>query len=554
MKNGNQKLAALFLTASLAMPLFTVAKAGAQTGSQKPAGTSTRKKVAAAPAITAEDIKSLRDALAAQQRQIEQLQQELRTRDEANRQAVDSLRQAQATAQEANTKAMSAETAATQATGSLDKIKADIEDVKLNQQNAALGSQEDIKRVFAAEQLLGRFRWTGDVRVRGEGFYQNRTGCGAPCTDRWRARIRARLGLDGKLGENFLGGIAVATGTIANGNPTYTDPVSTNETLTSFFERKAFGLDRAYITWQPQNMRWVTATGGKFAFNWQKTVITFDNDTNPEGFTIKLTKDYSHQMLKNVTVQPLVLMYNEVGGGPDSNAVGVQFLTRLQLGQYFTLTPSYMVLNWNGSDAIAQAASPVTLPNPNTTAVGTPTATPTAQPARIINANAMTNATAIVGTGASQRRVFVSDYMYSDLVMNLGVKTPWLRFPVTVIGEYEKNLRARNTQDTMYYFEASIGQTRNKNDFQVGYSYAHIEQDAVISQFVESDFRAPTNVGNNRFFFNWAFSPSVTGNYTLFVGRTLDTSLQNAVRTSGVAVGATEPWLKRMQIDLVYKF
>ncbi len=547
MRKSVHSVAELCLVVLVAMSSF----ANAQSGSKKNAGTSQAKPAAA---ITADDIKSLRDALAAQQQQIQQLQQELRTRDEANRQAMDVIRQAQMSAQEANNKAASAETAANQTNTSLDKIKADIEDVKLNQQNAALGSQEDIKRVFAAEQLLGRFRLSGDIRVRGEGFYQSYNGCDAPCTDRWRARIRARIGLDGKLGENFLGGIALATGTIANGNPTYTDPISTNETLTSFFERKAIGVDRAYITWQPQNMKWLTATGGKFAFNWQKTVLTFDGDTNPEGFTVKLSKDFSHQILKNVTVQPIVLMYNEVGGGPDSNAVGGQILTRLQLGTRFTLTPSYMILNWNGSDTIAQAAFPVTLPNPNTTAVGTPTATPTAQPARVINANAFTNATAIFGTGAAQRRIFVSDYMYSDLVMSLGVKTPWARFPVTVIGEYERNLRARVEGDSMYYFEGSIGQTRNKNDFQLGYSYAHIEQDAVISQFVESDYRAPTNVQNHRFFFNWALSPVVTANYSLFVGRTLDTNLQNAVRTPGVAVGAVEPWLKRMQIDLVYRF
>jgi hypothetical protein len=523
----------------------------AATGASAQSG---KKKVAPQPAVTAEDIRALREAIAAQQQQIQQLQQELRSRDEANRQAMDSLRQAQVAAQEASAKAASVETASGETQAAVAKLKTDVEDVKLNQQNAALGSQEEVKRLAAAEGLLNRFRFSGDVRVRGEGFYQNYSGCGAACTDRWRARIRARLYLDGKLGEDFVGGIGVASGTVANGNPTFTDPTSTNETLTSFFERKAFGLDRAYITWQPQNMKWLTATGGKFAYNWQRTAPMWDADLNPEGFTLRASRDFTHQYLKNVTVQPIVLMFNEVGGGPDSNAVGAQFLTRWQLGSRITLSPSYMVLNWNGSDAIAQAAFPVSLPNPNTTPVGTPTATPTAQPARIINGNAFTNATVITGTGTGQRRAFVSDFMYSDLVLNMGIKTPWTRFPVALLGEYEKNLRARVAGDTAYYFEAAIGQSRNKNDFQVGYSYAHVEQDAVISQFAESDYRAPTNVQNHRMFFIWALSPSVTANYTLFVGRTLDTSLQNAVRTSGVAAGATEPWLKRMQIDLIYKF
>lgn len=552
MKNGTQRLAALILMA-LATPLFAADSPHPQT-SPKKSSTVARKKAAAPAAITVEDIKSLRDALAAQQQQIQQLQQELRARDEANRQALDQLRQAQAAAQDAGMKAASAETAANNTSTSLGEMKAQIEEVKQNQQNAALGTQEDVKRLFAAEQLLGRFRLSGDVRVRGEGFYQNYDTCGAGCSDRWRARFRVRLGLDGKLGDDFLGGIAIASGSTANANPNFGENTSTNETLSNFFSKKAIGVDRAYITWQPQKMKWLTATGGKFAYNWNRTSNTFDPDINPEGFTLKVSKDFTHQTLKNITLQPVVLMYNEVGAGPDSNAVGGQFSTKLQLGSRFTLTPSYMVLNWNGTDAIAQAALPVTLPNPNTTTVGTPIATPTTQPVRILNGNALTNATVVLGTGTSQRRGFVSDFMYSDLLLNLGVKTPWTRFPVALIGEYEKNLRARVEGDTMYYFEGAIGQTRNKNDFLAGYSYAHIEQDAVISQFSESDYRAPTNVGNHRLFFNYALSSAVTANYTLFIGRTLDTSLQNAQRASGIAAGAREPWLKRMQIDLVYKF
>lgn len=537
MKRGTYKLGMLLMTVSLALSLC----ASAQTKSKK-------------AEITAEDIQALREAIAAQQQQIQALQQELRQRDENTRRAMDQLREAQNAAQAATAKATSAETAATQTTTTLDEVKADLEAVKLTQQNSAQSAQDETKRVFALEQTLGRFRWSGDIRVRGEGFYQNRAGCGQACTDRWRARFRARLGLDGRINDDFVGGIAIASGTVANGNPTFTDPVSTNETLTSFFERKAFGIDRAYITWTPQNMKWITATGGKWAFNWQKSAVTFDNDVNPEGFTMTMTKNFTHQYLKQVAVQPILLMYNEVGGGPDSNAVGGQFRARFQLGSRVTFSPSYMILNWNGSDAIAQAAAPVTLPQPNTPATGAPLPQPTAQPARIINANAMTNATAIVGTGTSQRRVFVSDFMYSNLHMGMNIRTPWTRFPINLTGEYQKNLRARVAADTMYHVEFAIGQTRAKNDFQLGYSYAHVEQDSIISQFGESDYRAPSNVEQNRFFFNWALSPSVTANYTLFIGRTLDTSLQNAARLSGVAVGAEEPWLKRMQIDLVYKF
>src|SRR5262249_54681580 len=148
---------------------------------------------------------------------------------------------------------------------------------------------------------------------------------------------------------------------------------------------------------------------------------------------------------------------------------------------------------------------------PNTPAVGTPLPQPTSQPVRVINANAMTNATAIVGTGTSQRRVFVSDFMYSDFIGDLQIKTWNAKWPLRIIGEYEKNLRARpNTgaffagdQNAMYYVGFSFGRASAKNDLQFGYDYANVDQDAVISQFNESDMRAATNVIQNRFFATW---------------------------------------------------
>jgi hypothetical protein len=521
-------------------------------GTSAIAQTSAQRK-APATAVTTEDIRSLREALTAQQQQIDALRQELSRRDAAARAGEEAARSAQTSANDAATKASTAETTASRQATALVSMKEELENLKLNQQNAALSTQDDQKRVLATEGLLGRFRLSGDIRVRGESFMQSYAGCTA-CFDRWRPRIRARFGFEGKLNEDFVGGLYFASGTVSNGNPTFTDPISTNETLTSFFERKAIGLDRAYVTYQPQNLKWLQITGGKFAATWQKTSLTFDNDLNPEGFTMKLSKNFSHALLKNITVQPMVLFFNEVGAGTDSNAVGGQFLTRWQLGQYVTVTPSYMVLNWNGSDAIAQAANPVTLPQPNTPATGAPLPTPVAQNPRIINASNLTNATVVIGTGTAQRRGFVSDFMYSDFVLNLAIKTPWARFPWAIQGEYEDNLRARNSQGSMYMFETSLGQTRNKNDFQFGYSFARIEQDALISQFVESDYRAPTNVVQHRTFLNWALNPNTTASYTLFVGRTLDRTLQNAVVAPGLPAGLQDPWLKRMQFDIVYKF
>lgn len=44
--------------------------------------------------------------------------------------------------------------------------------------------------------------------------------------------------------------------------------------------------------------------------------------------------------------------------------------------------------------------------------------------------------------------------------------------------------------------------------------------------------------------------------YTIWIGRTLNPNLENAVLASGwsTKLGPNEPWLKRMQFDLIYTF
>jgi hypothetical protein len=185
-------------------------------------------------------------------------------------------------------------------------------------------------------------------------------------------------------------------------------------------------------------------------------------------------------------------------------------------------------LNWNGADSIAQAANP---------ALATQT--------RVINANSLTNATFVSG---STRR-FLSGFLYTDYIVDTNIKTNWAKFPVRVLAEYEQNLRAvtatgfTRPQDKAYWLEASIGQQRDRNDLLFGYSFARIDQDALISQFNESDMRQPTNVAQHRFYANWLVQKNTTAGLTWWTGRRLFN-----------AAGAAEPFLNRVQLDLIYKF
>ncbi|HEY1462598.1 MAG TPA: putative porin [Terriglobales bacterium] len=530
---------------------------------------------AAATTVTADDVQQLRDALAAQQRQIEQLRQEMRSRDAALQEsqqqaqsAAQQLQQAQSAATDAQQKAAAASAAASGQQDQVAQLSSDMKDVKSTLTNDAVQTQEDQKRMGAIEGLVGRFRFNGDVRVRGENFDQSGT------QDRNRGRIRVRFGFDGKLNEDFLAGISLATGALG-------DPTSTNESLTNVFDRKTIGLDRGWISYNPIAHKWLTMTGGKFLYTWQRTPATFDSDLNPEGFTEKASFDMHHGVIRNTSVQAMELLYNEVSGGQDSYALGAQGSLKLQFGRW-TATPSITSLKWNRPDAIlSQSAFAVGATTAGFTNPATGTVTGIQVPGEgpgcaggtgfqafgpcVFAPNGMTNATFVDAAGKAH---FYSGYNYIDIIDNNQIATGNARLPINLMLEFLDNVDAEThplgaggvvrtdlgSQNKEYGFDFNIGQTKNKNDFQVGYAWNRQEQDSAIASFAESDQRAPTNILENRIYALWKVRANTVGSFTWWHGRTLNTSLQNAVRAAGVGVGATEPDLNRLQFDLIYTF
>ncbi|MGA2456987.1 MAG: hypothetical protein ABSF85_05435 [Terriglobales bacterium] len=110
-------------------------------GFTAPAPTKKHKPVAAAPAqpaITAADVQALKDGLAAQQQQIQQLSQQLQ-------QAQQNWQQAQAAAADATNKAAAAQTQASQQQQTVVELKSDVADLKTSATNAALTLQETEK-------------------------------------------------------------------------------------------------------------------------------------------------------------------------------------------------------------------------------------------------------------------------------------------------------------------------------------------------------------------------------------------------------------------------
>jgi hypothetical protein len=376
--------------------------------------------------------------------------------------------------------------------------------------------------------------------------------------------------LEGQLNQDFVGGVAIATGSQG-------DPTTSNETLTNAFDRKTIALDKGFIAFNPVAHNWFSVTAGKFPYLWQRTSVTGDPDLNPEGFDQKLSFNLKGGV-QNVTVQAFELLYNESTSGQDSYTLGAQAAAKLAAGPW-SATASFLTEHWNRPDALLQASAfevgatttgsgPISYPvpgeGPGCSSFGNlPRFAPCA-----FAPNGMTNATYLDSAGKPH---FYSGFDYADFILNNQIKTNSDRYPINLLLEFEDNLDAQNhpldtagnvissigSQNKEYGGDLSVGQTKNKNDLQFGYSWYRQEQDSVLASIAESDQRAPTNILQNKIYAAWKLRSNTVANFTWWHGRVLNSYLENnaALATKTITTaGQPEPYLNRFQFDLMYTY
>jgi TolA-binding protein len=140
-----KRFMALPLSLLLVTSLFAAPAPQATGTNKKPA-----KKRVPASTVT-KDITDLKQALDAQQQQIQQLRQDLQTRDQAIQQLQQRLDQSQAATSEAQGKADAAAAQAAKQEEAVTALKGDVADIKQNSTNTALTLQETQKSVSSLE-------------------------------------------------------------------------------------------------------------------------------------------------------------------------------------------------------------------------------------------------------------------------------------------------------------------------------------------------------------------------------------------------------------------
>jgi|WetSurMetagenome_2_1015567.scaffolds.fasta_scaffold101391_1 hypothetical protein len=490
----------------------------------------------AAPATLANELNEMREQINDQRRQIEKLQSALEQQQINFNKTMSAVEAKSAPVMASAATASAASQSSPAASTSQEKVN-DVELMKGELEAVADSSAQANQRIAKLEtdtaankkdtdakgKQLGIFAFGGDIRARMETFGQD----GAEL--RHRDRFRLRFNVTGKISNDFSAGFSLATGSLD-------DPVSTNQTMTGFFNRKNFGVDKAFVTYTPQWAKSLRLDAGKFSYPWYRTGMTFDSDVNPDGFAQTLSFNIKSSVLTNVKIVGFELPFNEVSGGLDSFIYGGQVQAQFRMGSKARLGLYVAGLDIQRPDPIAVAIDGKTLapslPNSNTYRY---------------------NSTGkVIG--------YATGFAYLDAIMKLDLDTS-ARFPTTILFDFVNNMRG-SRERSGYWTELTVGRNKEAKDVQFGYSYIRIEKDAVISAWNESDIRSGTNVRNHKFNVAYMLHPKVTAQFTAWIGKLANPLDNTNLVPAGVRSACTgsdvsqcaDPYLKRLQFDVIYKF
>jgi hypothetical protein len=558
----------LILTA-LILAAFTAARAQTETASNAGPANNSAVPAPAPPPVTAADIQALKDAIAAQQQEIQALQAQLQSKHEAP-QAVESAGLSltpTATATPTPAGKASATLPATTETSATVATNLGPQAGTGNQQ--AGSSDERIRNLERQIKGIGPISFSGDVRLRAEPIFGGPTD---QSLDRFRGRVRVRFNALAELGEQFHAGFTLASGDV-------NDPTSTNASLTGFYTRKAIALDQAFVEFKPKQFKPLTLVGGKFRYPWFNTELTWDKDLNPEGAGQTLAFNLNTPVLKRFALVGFELPFAEIADtAPTDKRITQQITYGGQLQTSWQLAPHVMLnaysgyYDFQGADSIALALARASSKNPQTPFAGS---LPLTSGNPVQDSTYTTTATTIVTIGGTAyptgvtsvtNAQFASKFALFDNIARLDIDTGHARAPLSFIGDYVQNTEAcgnlvhivpvpsatatQTFKQTVnapcnshrrrgYWAEGRIGRLQEKGDFQIGYTRIFIEREAVLGNFNYSEIRQGTNVTEHRIDAFYQLDRSVQLGFAALIGRPL---------------GSTEPWLTRLQFDTIYIF
>jgi uncharacterized coiled-coil protein SlyX len=455
--------------------------------------------------------------------------------------------------------------------------------------------EDRLKKVEGRVAEIGAIKFSGDIRLRAESFFglsnslangDNPAVLGNDLTPRHRLRLRARLQMRGSVGEEFDWGLRFATGSFA-------DNISTNQTLTDFFNRKPFALDQAFISYKPRRAPGLRLQGGRFEPPWTFTEMTIDNDLMVDGFNESYSRVFKKSTLKELTLVawqlPLLernsaFVRNANGtvnidqsrrGGRDLALYGAQARVRFEVSKQTAFSVSLADLYFSGTQFISpvqvfgsQLLLPLTFTIPANGATPAQTITTQVAIARdlLVAGNGNLGLTNASNNALNRDGRLASGYNLVDLLARLELRRTSKHFPVALLFDFVTNTQTHdvviagpggadlllpNNEKHGFWAEAQVGSTKARGDMLFDYTFLRIQKDAVLTPFNFSDVTQQSDMRGHRFQFSYAADPRVT-----FIVTGVVTERPNGLLGpfAVTPAGSTNRPTTRLQFDTVLKF
>ena len=355
---------------------------------------------------------------------------------------------------------------------------------------------------YKASERLGlptwidRIQWEGDLRLRYErdlfpegnetpiNLDLQGTNITNTTEDRERWRVRARLGAKLNINDNVKGGIRIVTGGI-------NDPVSPNQTLGNTGSKYSFSLDRAYLTYQM--LDWFSFAGGQITNPWVSSDLVWDSDMSFDGFAANLKPRLSENLKGFATAGAFAIQ--EVEGSDTVIAKG-KWLYGAQTGLVWessSRTSLMLGLGYYDFKNVQGVANDFGFRNNDKTAPQFRQKGNTLYDINSANAGTLLGRE-ILGLASQFRLV--------NFNASLDVEA-FSPVHVVLVGDYVKNVgfnmdevAGKNPINTiggnigwMAKLQIGMPQTLKRHDWNVHGIYKHLETNAVLDAFTDSDFR-----------------------------------------------------------------
>lgn len=360
----------------------------------------------------------------------------------------------------------------------------------------------------ALPSWLDRISFAGDVRFRGQAdrFPSDNVPNAPPAVlqqpangayninntsdARNRLRLRVRFGAEAKLGETVTAGLRLTTGSVGNGS----DPSTENQNLGNYNTRSTVGFDRAYVSYHPTS--WAYFAGGRVGNPfYAPTTLVWADDLSLEGAVVGLTPHIGASFQTFMTAGAFPIQDVEPTPLTSSRS---KWLWAYQAGFNWHPVPA---ATWKLAAALYDYRHLEGTPNPTIiSTVENLTAAPFRQKGNtVFDINELANTVNgtqnyLIGLASKFKEVNVSTTLDlaafagkhliidADYVKNIGFNRN------EILGRTGLTLPEQTTgmQERVTFGDPSFSR---RNSWQAYVGYRHVQSDAVVDAFTDSDFR-----------------------------------------------------------------